>query len=127
MRGTLRIALRTIVLLTLVHVPIQALAQKPTVFNVADVVVGTPKMETRYLLAIGKWSDTDDDVGPYSVEIHCYKRFGFCNVANANMLMTGRANLSVTDFEILRWNSRSLLQSTIMSVRWTHCGPTLPQ
>jgi hypothetical protein len=53
----------------LAFLSIVASAQKPTIFDVADVVVGASKIETRYFLAIGKWSDSDENLGPYSVEI----------------------------------------------------------
>jgi len=107
----MRQILRTVLILAVISasINISALAQTPTIFSVADVVVGNTKLQTRYFSAVGKWSDTGDDVGPLSVAIRCYKRFGFCSVSTANLMMTNRANLSVTDFDVFRWDSRELI------------------
>jgi hypothetical protein len=32
---------------------------------------------------MGKWSDSGEDVGIVSTQIHCYKRFDLCEVAHA--------------------------------------------
>ena len=83
-------------------------AQKPTIFDVSNVVVGAQKIETLYLYAAGKWSDAGDHIGPLSTEIQCYKSLGFCNVANA-FTTTGEANVSLDSFDILRWDSQEMI------------------
>jgi hypothetical protein len=57
-------------------------AQKPLIFDVSTVVVGSQRLETLWAFAEGKWSDAGPNVGINSTDIHCYKRFGFCEVAN---------------------------------------------
>jgi hypothetical protein len=52
-----------------------AVAQTPMIFDVSDVVVGAKRIDTRYFLATGKWSDGGKDVGVQSVWINCYQRF----------------------------------------------------
>jgi hypothetical protein len=83
-------------------------AQTPQVLDVSDVVAGTQRLETRYALAIGKWSDAGKDVAILSTEIHCYKKFGFCEVANA-LPMSGQATVSLSTFDILRWDEREIV------------------
>jgi hypothetical protein len=85
-----------------------AAAQKPTIFNVSDVVVGAQRISTLYLYAAGKWSDAGDHIGPLSTEIQCYKSLGLCNVANA-LTSFGEANVSLDGFDILRWDSREII------------------
>ncbi len=89
---------------------IPAAAQKPTIFNVSNVVVGTSRIETRWLFAEGKWSDAGDNVGPISTEIHCYKRLGFCDVASA-MFSDGQAEIDESrgSFDILRWDNKEII------------------
>src|SRR5258708_5518866 len=59
-------------------------AQQPLIFDVSTVVVGSQRLETLWAFAEGKWSDAGSDVGINSTDIHCYKRFGFCEVATAS-------------------------------------------
>jgi hypothetical protein len=83
-------------------------AQKPIIFDVSNVVVGAQRTPTLWLFAEGKWSDADEHVGPGSTHIQCYKSFGFCDVANAFETF-GVAGVSLTSFDILRWDSREII------------------
>jgi hypothetical protein len=79
--------------------------QTPVIFDESDLVVGTPRLETRFLFAEGFWSDGDKSLAANSVVIHCYKRFGFCEDAEA--LVGGVVELS--SYDILRWDSHELV------------------
>jgi hypothetical protein len=57
---------------------------------------------------MGKWSDAGKDVGTNSTQIHCYKRFGFCEVASAYS-MAGQAWVNLDTFDILRWDDREMI------------------
>ena len=83
-------------------------AQKPLSFDVSTVTVGSQRLVTVWAYAIGKWSDAGPDVYPNSTEIRCYKRFDFCEVANAESL-SKRAFVSVEDFDVLRWDDKELI------------------
>ena len=82
--------------------------QTPLIFDVSDVVAGAQRIDTRYFLATGKWSDDGNDVGVNSVEIHCYKRFGFCEVAHGYSSV-GKAWVGLDSFDILRWDNQELI------------------
>jgi hypothetical protein len=82
-------------------------AQKPLIFDVSTVVVGSQRLETLWAFAEGKWSDAGPNVGINSTDIHCYKRFGFCEVANAST--NGLAFVSLTSFDILRWDASEMI------------------
>jgi hypothetical protein len=43
-----------------------------------------------------------------STEIHCYKRLGFCEVANA-ILVGGLASVNLASFDILRWDTSEMI------------------
>lgn len=43
-----------------------------------------------------------------SSEIECYQRFGFCEEAEATFC-SGKAGVSLTSFDILRWDQRELI------------------
>jgi hypothetical protein len=97
-------------LLTLI-LPLGALrciAQQPLIFDVSDVVIGSQRLETLYVYAAGKWSDAGDDAAINSTEIHCYKRFGFCEVAGAQTLFR-LASVSLDSFDILRWDANEMI------------------
>jgi hypothetical protein len=83
-------------------------AQQPLIYDVSTVVVGSQRLETLWAYVAGKWSDAGDDVGIRSSEIHCYKRFGFCDVATA-FTVTGLASVDLTSFDILRWNANEMI------------------
>ncbi len=83
-------------------------AQKPLIFDVSTVVVGSQRLETLYAFAVGRWSDAGADVGIDSTEIHCYKRFGFCEVANAAKNLN-LASVSLSSLDILRWDASELI------------------
>jgi hypothetical protein len=85
-----------------------AVGQTPTIFDVSDVVAGAQRIDTRYFYATGKWSDDGNEAGINSVEIHCYKRFGFCEVAHAYSSF-GKAWVSLDSFDILRWDNQELI------------------
>ena len=87
---------------------IPSAAQKPTIFDVSEVVIGAQRTPPRYLYAAGKWSDADERIGPLSTEIQCYKSLGFCNVANA-FTAAGDANVSLDTFDVLRWDSKEMI------------------
>jgi hypothetical protein len=97
-----------LVLSTTVALAGSALGQTPTIFDVSDVVVGAQKLDTLWFYAQGKWSDADGKAAANSTEIHCYKRFSFCEIANA-MFLFEQASVSLDSFDILRWDSRELL------------------
>jgi hypothetical protein len=82
-------------------------AQKPLIFDVSTVVVGSQRLETLWAFAEGKWSDAGPNVGINSTDIHCYKRFGFCEVANAST--NGLAFVSLSSFDILRWDASEMI------------------
>ena len=94
-------------LLLLVVGSFPCMAQHPLIFDVSTVVAGAQHIETLYALASGKWSDGGDKVGINSTAIHCYQRFGFCEVATA--LIFGTASVSLDSFDILRWDTRELI------------------
>jgi predicted metal-dependent phosphotriesterase family hydrolase len=54
------------------------------------------------------WSDAGEHIGPLSTQIQCYKRLGFCEVANA-FSSFGDANVSLDTFDILRWDNREII------------------
>jgi hypothetical protein len=81
--------------------------QTPEMYDMSDVLVGAQRLQTKWLLAVGKWSNAGKDASVTSTEIHCYKRFGFCEVSSA--LSGGTADVSVDDFDILRWDTRELI------------------
>ncbi len=87
---------------------LSASAQSPDIFSVDDVVVGSSKTPTRYLFALGKWSDAGDDVAVMSTHIECYKRLGYCFVASANT-WTRKAGVNVQGFDILRWDDKEII------------------
>src|ERR1700744_809249 len=86
----------------------ECVAQKPVIFDVAPIVVGEQKLETLYFLAEGKWSDSDADIGGDSINIHCYKRFTICEVAEASTL-DKQAWVRLTTFDILRWDTNEMI------------------
>lgn len=83
-------------------------AQKPTIFDVANVVIGAQRTETLYLYAAGKWSDSGEHTGPLSTQIQCYQRLGFCDVADA-IETSGDAEASLDNFDILRWDKDEII------------------
>jgi hypothetical protein len=83
-------------------------AQKPTIFDVSEVVVGTQRVLTLYLFAVGRWSDADPHVGVMSTNIQCYKALGFCEVASAEW-MGNQATLLADSFDILRWDTGEII------------------
>jgi hypothetical protein len=86
------------------------MAQQPLTFDASTVVVGSQRLETPWALAIGKWSDAGDNVGINSTEIHCYKRFGFCEVANASAFSSpGSAWVNLSGYDILRWDASEMI------------------
>lgn len=92
-------------------------AQQPTFFTVSNIVVR--KLPTVFFYAQGKWSDADDGLGKMSVEINCYKRFGYCVVASVDVKSRipdtkvpelSDATVFIHDFdEIVRWDERELI------------------
>jgi hypothetical protein len=83
-------------------------AQEPLIFDVSTVAVGSQGLETVWAYAVGKWSYAGPDVYPNSTETHCYKRFEFCEVANAESLFK-RAFVVVEDFDVLRWDDKEMI------------------
>lgn len=82
--------------------------QTPVILSESPVVAGAQKTETRFVHAVGKWSDADDHVALYSTEIHCYERFGFCEEADATFY-DGEAGVTLNSFDILRWDKHELI------------------
>jgi hypothetical protein len=85
------------------------MAQHPLTLDVSTVVVGSERLETLYAFAMGKWSDAGNHVGLNSTEIHCYLRFGFCNVADASSSF-GLASVNFTSYDILRWDKNEMVK-----------------
>jgi hypothetical protein len=83
-------------------------AQRPLIYDVATVVVGSQRLETVWVSAAGRWSDADAKVGMNSTELHCYKRFSFCEVAEASAL-DNSAWVKLTTYDILRWDAVELI------------------
>ena len=84
------------------------MAQQPWIFDVSNVVIGPQRLATLWAYAVGKWSDAGSDVGKWSTAIHCYKRFGFCEVASAST--SGRlASVSLDTYDILRWDTSEMI------------------
>lgn len=79
--------------------------QKPLIFEESDVVVGPQRLETRFLYAAGVWSDADKSLTANSAEIHCYRRFGFCDDAEA----VPGGSVTLTIYDILRWDRQELI------------------
>ena len=48
------------------------------------------------------------DVRINSTDIHCYKRFGFCEVASA-LSSLRLASVSLSSFDILRWDTSEMI------------------
>ena len=101
-----------IVLLTVLIVSTigQTQEQTPETLDVAEVVVGAKRLYTTYLYAVGQWSDSTDATAVQSSEIHCYKRFGFCEVASADSI--GGPNgvyVSLNSFDIVRWDKQEMI------------------
>jgi len=87
-----------------------AVGQTPEMFDVSDVTVGAQRLHTKWLFAMGKWSDAGKNIGTYSTEIHCYKRFGFCEVSSATVSDgVGSLDLALGEFDILRWDAHELI------------------
>ena len=93
---------------TVVSGTLACMGQRPLAFDVSTVVVGPQKLETSWAYASGKWSDSGPDVGVNSTEIHCYKRFGFCEVASASA-SAKLAEVNLTSFDILRWDATEII------------------
>ena len=87
---------------------IPCIAQQPLIFDVSTVVVGSQRLETLYAYAEGKWSDAGPGLLQNSTEIHCYKRFSFCEVASAST-SAGLASVSLNSFDILRWDASEMI------------------
>src|SRR5579862_5583808 len=83
-------------------------AQKPLILDVSTVVVGSQRLETLWAFAEGKWSDAGPDIGINSTDIHCYQRFGFCEVASASST-SKLASVSLSSFDILRWDASEMI------------------
>jgi hypothetical protein len=88
---------------------VQAQDQTPEILSVSRVVAGAHRTETRYALAVGKWSDADDHLAVLSNEIHCYERFGLCEEAFAVYSSAGQAGAALNSLDILRWDNRELI------------------
>lgn len=84
------------------------MAQHPYIFDVSTIVVGSQRVETPWVWAVGKWSDSGDQIGLNSTEIHCYQRFGFCEVANASTV-AGLPSVNLTSYDILRWDKSEMI------------------
>lgn len=84
------------------------MGQRPLIYDVSTVVVGQQKLETAWAFAAGKWSDADAEVGVNSTELHCYQRFGLCEVADASA-SDGTAWVKLTSYDILRWDAVELI------------------
>jgi hypothetical protein len=97
-----------IVLLFLLSLSKPDVAEKPFVFDISNVVMGTRRIPTLQLFAAGKWSDAGDNLGMDSTRIACYKAFGFCEIAQA-FNFDGRAVVNLDDFDILQWNDNELI------------------
>jgi hypothetical protein len=102
-----RVVLRLLTLIPLIST-LPCTAQHPSMLDVATVVVGAQRLETLYAHAAGKWSDAGDGVGQNSTEIHCYQRFGFCEVGSASALFK-ESWVTLTNYDILRWDANEMI------------------
>jgi hypothetical protein len=96
-----------IAMLVMIQCSVLANGQTPTLYDVSNVVVGSQRLGTLWFLASGKWSDAGDNSGSLSTEIHCYKRFGYCEVAS--VFHSPEANVSLEEYDVLRWDNRELI------------------
>jgi len=84
--------------------------QTPLILDVSTVVAGAQRIETMYVYAVGKWSDANAEVSVNSTQIHCYKTFGFCEVASADTLgVAGGIYVNLDSFDVLRWDGKELI------------------
>lgn len=74
----------------------------------STVVAGAQRTPTRFVYAMGKWSDATDAALSNATQIHCYQAFGFCEVASADEV-GGRAYVTLDTFDILRWDGNELI------------------
>ena len=92
---------KTLLAVMLLLAALPAMAQEAQTFSVSNVIVGPQRLETLYAVAMGKWSDAGAYAAPFSTEVHCYKRFGFCEVATA-ISVGKQAAVFLDSFDILR-------------------------
>jgi hypothetical protein len=87
------------------------MADEPVTYGVGPVVVGAQRLETQYAFATGKWSDAGRHSGRQSIEIHCYKRFSFCEGAEAWSadFVAPQAWVLLETFDILRWDEHEMI------------------
>lgn len=95
-------------LIAFLALPVLMSGQTPQIFDVSDVVAGARRVETRYFFAVGKWSDDPKESSINSTELHCYERFGLCEMAHA-LSLNGQVVVSLDSFDILRWDNRELI------------------
>ena len=88
--------------------PLIVLAQTPEIFDVSEVVAGAQRLDTKYFLAVGKWSDDPKELGTLSTEVHCYERFGLCEMARATWV-DSTVGVVLDSFDILRWDRQELI------------------
>jgi hypothetical protein len=104
--------LRILGVFTVVYFASTGFAQvHPEIFSVSDkIVIGAQRLHTRYLYAVGAWSDAGDMENYHSVQIECYKRIGFCNVARAlvDWPVPG-VGVMLDGFDILRWDEGEMI------------------
>ena len=106
--------MRTLMFTVFILALLPAFAQHtPIIFDVSDAVVGAREIEDKYLYAMGKWSDAGEHVGTNSTQIHCYKRLGFCEVANA-FSMGGDAMANLDSYDILRWDTAEIIAVAVL-------------
>ncbi len=105
-------ASKVVGVVAVIFLSVLAHAQKhPEIFDVSDVVLGARRLPTKYLYAVGAWSDASEMENAMSVQIQCYKVIDFCQVARALIVGQGPGSVGVSldGFDILRWDERELI------------------
>jgi hypothetical protein len=104
--------LKVLSMFTLVCFTSSVFAQKhPEIFDVSDVVFGAHKLDTTYLYAAGAWSDASERENAMSVQLQCFKRIGYCAVAEPVVVGEGPGSVGamLDGYDILRWDEREMI------------------
>jgi hypothetical protein len=98
-----------VLLLILTALSLPGIADGPVIYSVGPEVVGTGNLPTLYAFAIGRWSNPRPKAGRRSTEIHCYKRFSFCEVADSRINDDAQAAVTLETFNIVRWDEHEMI------------------
>jgi hypothetical protein len=87
-------------------------AQKhPQILDVSEVTIGAKRLPTKYLYAVGVWSDAPEAANGMSTQIECYKVVDHCVVVSVIIVGTGSYSVgtALDGFDILRWDDKELI------------------